>query len=140
MGCLDYGGLWALHELDRPDLKDEAFSPVMPSRLVALEDEPQDIFAAIAEGDIFLHHPYESFALSTEAFIKKASRDPKVLAIKQTLYRTSGDSPVVTALIRAAERGKQVAALVELKARGDEAANIGWAGRSSRWACTSFTG
>jgi polyphosphate kinase len=126
-GLLDYGGLWGLHQLDRPDLKDEAFSPVMPSRLVALEDEPQDIFAAIAEGDIFLHHPYESFALSTEAFIKKASRDPGVLAIKQTLYRTSGDSPVVTALIRAAERGKQVAALVELKARGDEAANIGWA-------------
>jgi polyphosphate kinase len=126
-GLLDYGGLWALHELDRPDLKDEAFSPVMPSRLFAFEDEPQDIFAAIAEGDIFLHHPYESFALSTEAFIKRASRDPKVLAIKQTLYRTSGDSPVVTALIRAAERGKQVAALVELKARGDEAANIGWA-------------
>ena len=126
-GLLDYGGLWGLHQLDRPDLKDEAFSPVMPSRLVALEDEPQDIFAAIAEGDIFLHHPYESFALSTEAFVKKASRDPGVLAIKQTLYRTSGDSPVVTALIRAAERGKQVAALVELKARGDEAANIGWA-------------
>ena len=125
-GLLDYGGLWGLHQLDRPDLKDEAFSPVMPSRLVALEDEPQDIFAAIAEGDIFLHHPYESFALSTEAFVKKASRDPGVLAIKQTLYRTSGDSPVVTALIRAAERGKQVAALVELKARGDEAANIGW--------------
>ncbi len=126
-GLLDYGGLWALHELDRPELKDEPFSPVMPSRLVAVEDEPLDIFAAIAEGDIFLHHPYDSFALSTEAFIKRASRDPKVLAIKQTLYRTSGDSPVVTALIRAAERGKQVAALVELKARGDEAANIGWA-------------
>jgi polyphosphate kinase len=126
-GLLDYGALWALHELDRPELKDEAFSPVMPSRLVAVEDEPLDIFAAIADGDIFLHHPYESFALSTEAFIKRASRDPGVLAIKQTLYRTSGDSPVVTALIRAAERGKQVAALVELKARGDEAANIGWA-------------
>jgi polyphosphate kinase len=126
-GLLDYGGLWALHDLDRPELKDEPFSPVMPNRLVAVEDEPLDIFAAIAEGDIFLHHPYDSFALSTEAFIKRASRDPRVLAIKQTLYRTSGDSPVVTALIRAAERGKQVAALVELKARGDEAANIGWA-------------
>jgi polyphosphate kinase len=126
-GLLDYGGLWGLLDLDRPDLKDEAFSPVTPALLVAADDEPLDMFAAIAERDIFLHHPYESFALSTEAFIKKASRDPKVLAIKQTLYRTSGDSPVVTALIRAAERGKQVAALVELKARGDEAANIGWA-------------
>jgi polyphosphate kinase len=126
-GPLDYAGLWAIHSLDRPELKDEPFSPVTPARLTGSDDEPADIFAAVAHGDIFVQHPYESFAMSTEAFIKQAARDPRVLAIKQTLYRTSGDSPVVKALIRAAERGKQVAALVELQARGDEAANIGWA-------------
>jgi len=126
-GLLDYSALWEIHSLDRPEIKDEPFSPVTPSRLAAPDDGQVDIFAAIAHEDIFVHHPYESFAMSTEAFVKQAARDPKVLAIKQTLYRTSGDSPVVTALIRAAERGKQVAALVELKARGDEAANIGWA-------------
>jgi polyphosphate kinase len=126
-GLLDYGRLWALHDLDRPDLKDEPFSPVTPARLLPVDGEPPDIFAAIASDDIVVHHPYESFAMSTEAFIQSAADDPHVLAIKQTLYRTSGDSPVVTALIRAAEKGKQVAALVELKARGDEAANIGWA-------------
>lgn len=126
-GLLDYSRLWALHSLDRPDLKDEPFSPVTPERLAVVDDERPDIFAATAAGDILVHHPYESFAMSTEAFIEQAADDPRVLAIKQTLYRTSGDSPVVTALIRAAERGKQVAALVELKARGDEAANIGWA-------------
>jgi polyphosphate kinase len=126
-GLLDYGGLWGIHALDHPELKDEPFSPVVPGRLTAPDDGVTDIFAAMSGGDIFVHHPYDSFAMSTEAFIKQAARDPRVLAIKQTLYRTSGDSPVVTALIRAAERGKQVAALVELKARGDEAANIGWA-------------
>jgi polyphosphate kinase len=126
-GLLDYNALWEIHSLDRPELKDEPFSPVTPGRLVDADGEVVDIFAAIAHEEIFVHHPYESFAMSTEAFVKQAAKDPKVLAIKQTLYRTSGDSPVVTALIRAAERGKQVAALVELKARGDEAANIGWA-------------
>ncbi|HTV11902.1 MAG TPA: polyphosphate kinase 1 [Acidimicrobiales bacterium] len=126
-GPLDYGGLWGLHSLDRPELKDEPFFAVTPARLAPVDEEPVDIFSAIAAEDIFVHHPYESFAMSTEAFITHASKDPNVLAIKQTLYRTSGDSPVVTALIGAAERGKQVAALVELKARGDEAANIGWA-------------
>jgi polyphosphate kinase len=126
-GPLDLEGLWAVHALDRPDLKDEGFAPMTPPRLATADDEPVDLFAAIRQGDILLHHPYDSFATSVEAFIKQASRDPDVLAIKQTLYRTSGDSPIVKALIRAAERGKQVAALVELKARGDEAANVAWA-------------
>ncbi|MDP9073625.1 MAG: RNA degradosome polyphosphate kinase, partial [Actinomycetota bacterium] len=126
-GPLDLEGLWAVQALDRPELKDEAFQPVTPARLAAADDETVDIFAAIRQGDVLLHHPYDSFATTVEAFIRQAARDPKVLAIKQTLYRTSGDSPIVKALIRAAERGKQVAALVELKARGDEAANVAWA-------------
>ncbi len=126
-GMLDLGALWVLHELDRPDLKDEAFAPVTQARLATADDEPVDMFSAIRQGDILVHHPYDSFASSVEAFINQAAADPRVLTIKQTLYRTSGDSPIIQALIRAAERGKQVAALVELKARGDEAANIGWA-------------
>jgi polyphosphate kinase len=131
-GPLDLAGLWAVHSLDRPDLKDEPFAPVTPPRLAGVDDEPVDIFAAIRQGDILLHHPYDSFATSVEEFIKQATRDPKVLAIKQTLYRTSGDSPIVKSLIRAAERGTQVAALVELKARGDEAANVAWAKQLER--------
>ncbi|HUE60882.1 MAG TPA: polyphosphate kinase 1 [Acidimicrobiales bacterium] len=126
-GPLDLTALWVLYGLDRPELKDEPFSPVTPARLSAADGEPVDIFAAIRQGDILVQHPYESFSESVEAFVAQASRDPDVLTIKQTLYRTSGDSAIVRALIRAAERGKEVAALVELKARGDEAANIGWA-------------
>jgi polyphosphate kinase len=126
-GPLDLSGLWAVHALERPELKDEPFLAVTPPRLLTADDEPIDIFKAIRQGDILVHHPYDSFATSVETFIKQASRDPRVLAIKQTLYRTSGDSPIVKALIRAAERGTQVAALVELKARGDEAANVAWA-------------
>jgi len=124
---LDLSGLWAVHELDRPDLKDEVWSPVTQPRLARAEDGSIDFFSVLRDGDVLVHHPYESFATSVEAFIKQAAADPNVLAIKQTLYRTSGDSPIIKALIRASERGKQVAALVELKARFDEQANIAWA-------------
>jgi polyphosphate kinase len=126
-GPIDLSGLWAVYALDRADLKDEPFAPMTPPRLATADDELVDLFSVIRQGDILVHHPYDSFTTSVEAFIEQASRDPDVLAIKQTLYRTSGDSPIVTSLIRAAERGKQVAALVELKARGDEAANVAWA-------------
>jgi polyphosphate kinase len=127
VGPLDLGGLWALHGLDRPDLKDDPWTPVTQARLAAADDERVDIFSVISDGDVLVHHPYDSFSTSVEEFVRQASRDPKVLAIKLTLYRTSGDSSIIKSLVRAAERGKQVAALVELKARFDEAANIGWA-------------
>ncbi len=126
-GPLDLTALWQIYGLDRPELKEEPFTPVTPARLGGSDGERADIFAAIRAGDILVQHPYDSFSESVEEFIAQASRDPDVLAIKQTLYRTSGDSAIVRSLIRAAERGKQVAALVELKARGDEAANIGFA-------------
>jgi len=127
-GLLDLGSLHALFQLDRPDLKEEPWTPTTQPRLRGLAAEVPDLFAVLRAGDLLAHHPYDSFATSVEAFIDHAASDPDVLAIKQTLYRTSGPgSPIVRALIRAAERGKQVAALVELKARGDEQANIGWA-------------
>ncbi|HXQ90240.1 MAG TPA: RNA degradosome polyphosphate kinase [Acidimicrobiales bacterium] len=124
---LDLGGLWGVHALDRPDLHEEAWAPMTPPRLANAGDEPANLFAVLRERDVMVHHPYDSFTTSVEAFIAQAAVDPDVLAIKQTLYRTSGDSPIVASLIQAAEAGKQVAAVVELKARFDEQANILWA-------------
>jgi len=127
-GLLDLSSLWAIYALDRPDLKAEPWTPVTQRRLQGVGSAPANIFEILAEGDVLVHHPYDSFATSAEAFVDQAAQDPDVLAIKQTLYRTSGPvSPIVRALIRAAESGKQVVALVELKARGDERANIVWA-------------
>ena len=127
-GMLDLTGLKQIAELDRADLKSPPWTPVMPPRLVPPdEDEQADVFAVIRAGDLLVHHPYESFTASVERFIGQAVEDPEVLTIKMTLYRTSGDSPIVRDLIRAAERGKQVVVLVEIKARFDEEANIVWA-------------
>ncbi|MGI8983281.1 MAG: RNA degradosome polyphosphate kinase [Acidimicrobiales bacterium] len=126
-GPLELSGLMAVHDLDRPDLKDPSWVGVTQPRLVDDDGDANDLFAVLRDQEVMVHHPYDSFSTSVVAFIEQASKDPQVLAIKQTLYRTSGDSPIVKALIRAAETGKQVAALVELKARFDEQANIAWA-------------
>ena len=132
-GMLDLTGLRQLLDLPRPDLQMPSWTPVTPPRLLPPdEDEPTDMFAAIRAGDILVHHPYESFTASVERFITQAADDPDVLSIKQTLYRTSGDSPIVQSLIRASERGKQVVVLVEIKARFDEEANIVWARKLER--------
>ena len=120
-GPVDMDDLMALGEIDRPELKFEPWKPLVPPRLA---DDEADIFSIIRSGDILVHHPYESFAASVERFIQEAAEDPGVLAIKMTLYRTSRDSPFVPALIKAAEEGKQVAVLVELKARFDEQRNV----------------
>jgi polyphosphate kinase len=125
---LDLSGLFEVTRIDKPALKYPRHVPTTSVNLLPTEpNERPDVFASIARGDILLHHPYESFATSVQAFIEQAAADPNVLAIKQTLYRTSGDSPIVEALIDAAEAGKAVLALVEIKARFDEQANIGWA-------------
>ena len=127
-GLLDLAAAGTLTQLDRPDLKEEPWTPTTQPRLRGLGAEVPDLFVVLRAGDVLAHHPYDSFATSVEAFIDHAASDPDVLAIKQTLYRTSGPaSPIVRALIQAAELGKQVVALVELKARGDEQANIAWA-------------
>ena len=130
-GLIDLSGLWTLVSLDRPELKDDPWKPRTP-QVLQDGDMPLDFFAAIRSSDIMVHHPYDSFATSVERFIELAASDPDVLTIKLTLYRTSGDSPVVKTLIDAVEAGKQVAALVELKARFDEQANIAWARKLER--------
>ncbi|MFG3705147.1 RNA degradosome polyphosphate kinase [Micromonospora sp. NPDC047670] len=134
-GLLDLSALWQLYnEADRPDLKDPPFVPATHPRLTEGE-VPRSVFATLRDGDILVHHPYHSFATSVQRFIEQAAADPDVLAIKQTLYRTSGDSPIVDALVDAAAAGKQVVVLVELKARFDEVANIGWARTLERAGC-----
>jgi polyphosphate kinase len=125
---LGLNDLVALTQLDRPDLKVDRWTPTTQPRLGGAAAVAPDFFAVIRGGDVLLHHPYDSFATSVEAFIAHAAADPSVLAIKQTLYRTSGPaSAIARSLVMAAEAGKQVVALVELKARGDEQANIAWA-------------
>jgi polyphosphate kinase len=124
---LDLRSLGAFFSLKRPELKFEPHPITTNKYLEAEEEDGADVFAALREREILVHHPYESFATSVQAFLEQAARDPQVLAIKQTLYRTSGDSPIMDALIDAAEAGKQVLALVEIKARFDEQNNIGWA-------------
>ena len=125
-GLLDLSSLWQIYGVDRPDLKDRPFVPATPAAFGERET-PKSIFATLRDGDVLVHHPYDSFSTTVQRFIEQAAADPNVLAIKQTLYRTSGDSPIVNALIDAAEAGKQVVALVEIKARFDEQANIKWA-------------
>ncbi|WP_029114961.1 RNA degradosome polyphosphate kinase [Mycobacterium sp. URHB0044] len=125
-GLLDLSSLWQIYGVDRPDLKDPPFVPATPPAFGERET-PKSIFSTLRDGDVLVHHPYDSFSTSVQRFIEQAAADPNVLAIKQTLYRTSGDSPIVNALIDAAEAGKQVVALVEIKARFDEQANIKWA-------------
>lgn len=128
-GLLRLDDFFALADLNMPHLKYEPWTPVTPLRLGGLDTKtrPGDFFNIIRQGDLLVHHPYHSFAASTQQFVEAAAADPRVLAIKQTLYRTSANSPIIKALIYAAEQGKQVAVLVEVKARFDEAANIAWA-------------
>lgn len=125
---LDLTGLFSLADVDRDDLSYPNFLPITHPHLAEVETaRPADMFAAIRRRDVRVHHPYDSFATSVQRFIEQAAQDPQVLAIKQTLYRTSGDSPIIDALVDAAEAGKQVLAVVEIKARFDEQANITWA-------------
>jgi len=129
-GLLDLTDLWDIVKLPGyPELRDRPWNPVTQPRLQGEDGDPPDIFAAIRQRDVLVHHPYDSFTTSVERFIAQAVNDPDVLAIKQTVYRTSDDSPLVSALIKASERGKQVVCMLELKARFDEEANIEWAKR-----------
>jgi polyphosphate kinase len=133
-GLLDLSALWQIYDVDRPALKERPFVPATHPRF-AEGETPKSVFATLRDGDVLVHHPYESFATSVQRFIEQAAADPNVLAIKQTLYRTSGDSPIVDALVDAAEAGKQVVVLVEIKARFDEQANIKWARALERAGC-----
>jgi polyphosphate kinase len=127
-GPLDLTGLWQLAKLaGYPELRDAPWVPVTPPRFHTDEGGRADVMGAMRNADVLVHHPYDSFAASVERFVEQAVNDPQVLAIKQTVYRTSDDSPLVPALIRAAERGKQAVCLVELQARFDEQTNIHWA-------------
>jgi len=127
-GLLDLTGLWAIYGVDRDDLRQPKFVPKTSRELSEVESSSApDVLSVIRERDVLVHHPYDSFSTSVQLFLEQAARDPHVLAIKQTLYRTSGDSPIVDALIDAARAGKQVLALVEIKARFDEQNNIEWA-------------
>ncbi len=127
-GLLDLADLTDVADVPgHAELRYTPWTPVTQPRLQGEDDEPVDMFAAIRQGDLLVHHPYDSFANSVERFVEQAVADPDVLAIKQTVYRTSDDSPLVPSLIRASERGKQAVCMVELKARFDEEANIHWA-------------
>src|SRR4051812_45913534 len=135
-GPLDLTGLHEIADRDGAELKCPAFVPHTHPSLSAVESsQPADIFAALSRRDVLVHHPYDSFATSVQRFVEQAATDPNVLAIKQTLYRTSGDSPIIDALIDAAEAGKQVLVLVEIKARFDEQANIRWARKLEEAGC-----
>jgi len=135
-GPLDLSGLFLVADVDRAELKYPAYLPITHPHLAAVETaKPADLFSALKQRDVLLHHPYHSFSTSVQRFIEQAAADPAVLAIKQTLYRTSGDSPIVDALIEAADAGKQVLVLVEIKARFDEQANIGWARKLEQAGC-----
>ncbi len=124
--------LMELHAIDRPDLKDRAWPPVTSGRLMVADEQERSMFSVIRDRALLVHHPYESFASSTEQFIEQAANDRRVQSIKMTLYRAGGDSSIITNLIKAAERGVQVAVLVELKARFDEAVNVQWAKQLER--------
>ena len=135
-GPLDLTAMHALADLDRAELKHPGFVPITHPRLAEVETaSPADMFAALGQRDVLVHHPYDSFSTSVQRFLEQAAADPHVLAIKQTLYRTSGDSPIIDALIDAAESGKQVMVLVEIKARFDEQANIRWARKLEQAGC-----
>ncbi|WP_104107062.1 RNA degradosome polyphosphate kinase [Nocardioides sp. 616] len=135
-GPLDLRGLHGIADLPREDLQYPAFLPTTHPLLAEVESaSPVDIFDAVRRHDVLLHHPYDSFATSVQRFLEQAAADPHVLAIKQTLYRTSGDSPIIEALIDAAEAGKQVLVIVEIKARFDERANIRWARKLEQAGC-----